>query len=97
MSSTSVSIVQQSENTHGVSGWQACLPPGGDWENTLGKFSSTEPAGLSPESIRLVDLSGTAHAGTNPGTAIKILWSDNAFWSKNLQFRQTKPSSRTES
>jgi hypothetical protein len=88
--------MQQSENTTGVSSALAGLPPGGDWENTLGQSPATELAGLFPKPIRLVDLSGTAHAGTNPGTAIKILWSDNASWSKNLQFRQTKPSTRTE-
>jgi hypothetical protein len=81
--------MQQSENTPGVSGSQAGLLPSGDWGNALGKSPSTEPAGLSPQSIRLFDLSGTAHAGTNPGTAIKIMWSDNASWSKNLQFHQT--------
>jgi hypothetical protein len=81
--------MQQSENTLGVSDWQACLPPGGDWGNALGKSPATEPAGLSPKPIRLFDLSGTVHAGTNPGTAIKIMWSDNASWSKDLQFHQT--------
>jgi hypothetical protein len=88
--------MQQSENTPGVSGWPAGLPPGGDWGNALGKSSSTESAGLFPKSIRLVDLSGTAHTGTNPGTAIKIVWSDNASWSKELQFHQIKPSNLTE-
>ena len=100
MSSTSFSIMQQFEkfeNTPGVSGWQACLPPGGDWGNVLEKSPATEPAGLFPQSIWLFDLSGTARAGTNPGIAIKIMWSDNVSWSKTLQFRQIKPPTQTES
>jgi hypothetical protein len=84
--------MQQSEQTPGVSGWPAGLPPGGDWENALGKCPSAEPAALSPKSVRLADSSATAHAGTNPGAAIKILWPDNASWSKNIQYHQIKPS-----
>lgn len=92
----SFSIMQHSENKPGVSGWQASLPPGGNWGNTLGKSPAAEPAWLFLKPNRLVGLSGTAHAGTIPGMAIKIMWSDNVPWSKNFQFHRIKPSTRTE-
>ena len=88
--------MQHSENTLCVSDLQACLPQSGDWRNALGKSPRTEPAALSPKSIRVVDFSGPAHARTNPGTAIEIMWANDVSWSKDLQFHQIKPPTSTE-